>query len=74
MVESNIYGRNRFHRKGTRIFLENMTIRETNAERMSIEEMERFINLWIRKGITEIEMYRDLMDILGVHAEFPEEL
>lgn len=51
-----------------------MTIRETNAEKMSIEEMERFINLWIRKEITEIETYRDLMDILGVHVEFLEEL
>lgn len=40
-------------------------------EQMSKEEMQRFLIKEARRGSTEMEAYRNLMEILGI--EFPNE-
>lgn len=40
-------------------------------EPMTKEEMQRFLILEAKRGSTEIEAYRKLMEILGI--EFPKE-
>ena len=39
---------------------------EMEMDRMTREEMQRFLNLWHREGHSELKAYRDLMGILGI--------
>lgn len=39
------------------------------GETMTKEEMQRFINLGIKNGKTELEIFRELREVLGIHYD-----
>lgn len=39
-------------------------------ERMTNEEMQRFLNMELRRGTKEIDAYRALMEVLGVKVSY----
>lgn len=38
-------------------------------ETMTKEEMQRFINLGIKNGKTELEIFREFREVLGIHYD-----
>ena len=58
--------------KGSRLAIARASGRKENGmEEMTKEEMQRFLIKEAQRGSTEMEAYRNLMEILGI--EFPNE-